>query len=236
MTVLQKELDNSQIKVISQVVDIEVVFAEKENDFINQQIEVFCEAMSKKNQSADYYEKNRGATKPDRDNFLGKKCEYFALKGLRKFGFPMAKPDLTVREGRLKGWETDLQFRKQDPNFPDVHVKGCDDATVDLCQDFSWTFQYSNNNGKFGRDDIFHSTIPTLVAFVFTAYPRCNVGIIKAVVPWKIVRRHLKNPRKEYFIGKKVCVYYADLFEHKNEIEKRSNIILVPSCKDQRNQ
>jgi len=182
---------------------------EEQNIIINKDIAAFVKKLDERDQSASYYRKRRNAqvNKVLEDIFLGKKAEYLVAIGMHKeYGFPLIEPDMEIYNGWSKGWEKDLPY---------VHVKSCSLKTYNYCNDYSWTFQYSNKNGLFGRDNIFNSSEFDLVAFVFMEKPQDNSGVIKAILPWRFIKRHLKDPKKESLIGVKKCVYYNDLVKDK---------------------
>ena len=207
--------------------DLYVSLREEQNIVVNKEIEEFKRAMSRKKQSMDYYTSDRKAN-PERlstNITLGKKAEYLALIGLKqKYGFPLVKIDTEIRVGNQKGWQKDLLFNQKDARFPNVHVKGCDNYTYKICGDYSWTFQYSNENGRFGRDEIFNSSSDSdLIALVFVENYYDKDGIIKIILPWSIAKNYLAPPVNKEFIKIKKCLYYKDLIDNKEKIEKLIN-------------
>ncbi len=200
---------------LAEVRDIQVSLGLKQNELINKKIDQFVNEMLNEKQSASYYTLNRNAGsihKVAEDIFLGKKAEVFTMYGLhREYDFPSLKIDIEVRHGKEKGWRADLPFSEVDPSFPNVHVKGCNVQTYRYCKDFSWTFQYNNRDGNGGRDDLFKGRDDDLIAFVFMEYPREMKAVIKAVLPWNTIKKHLKDPKKDSLVGLKKCVYYKDL-------------------------
>lgn len=202
-------------QIIHEVKDFPIVFSQNKNDELNARIEAFVLAMKRKKQSVDYYVENRNveASKAAEDIFLGKKAEYIALAALVKyFNYPTLDIDLEIREGSSKGWDKDLQFNRIDSNFPNVHVKACSSHTYRICDnDYSWTFQKSNNNGKFGSDDVLNEMSNDLVAMVYLDNPKSNKGIVKAIIQQKSIFQYLKLPKKVSLWGLKRCIYYDDL-------------------------
>lgn len=198
--------------MITKIVDLKVSLTDEQNEEVNKLIERFVNEMLGDQQSVSYYNKRRNASKAAEDIFLGKKSEYLALLAMHKeFGFPLVKPDLEIRNGRKKGWEPDLPFREVDSSFPNVHVKACSKFTYDYCKDYSWTFQYSNNTGICGKDDLFLSETEDLVALVYVENSRSKNGVIKSVLPFSEIRKHLKDPIKKTLVGLKKCLYYQDI-------------------------
>ena len=201
--------------MINVVEDLTVEFSEQANDIINQKIETFVSSMTEKRQSASYYAKNRNTTfdKAKEDIFLGKKSEFFAAAALTKyFDFPQTTPDLEVRKGSKKGWDKDLQY---DENHPSIHVKSCSKKTFNYCNDYSWTFQKSNNNGIGGRDEVLDSKDNDLIVLMYLDNPKDKKAIVKAILPRTSIIPYLKLPKKLTLINLKRCLYYQDLLEMK---------------------
>jgi hypothetical protein len=199
---------------IFEIEDKEITLSEKGNTEVNKKINIFVNALKEKNQSIGYYAKKRNTTigKATDDNFLGKKAEVFAWKYLvKQRGFPKIKVDIEIRSGYHKGWKADLLFHEKDINFPNVHVKACQQNMVNWIGDYSWTFQISNNDGIGGKDAIFNGSDNDLVAFVFIEDPEASKAIIKAIMPWGEIKKYLKDPKKLELKGLKKCVYYRDL-------------------------
>lgn len=181
----------------------------------------FVKKLCGKNQSVNYYVSKRNATanKAEEDIFVSKKTEYLTLVALCKlFGFPKIELDLEIRHGTFKGWAHDLPFNAADPSYPNVHVKACTDMTYSYCQDYSWTFQYSNNNHIGGKDHIFSSGANDLVVLIHLPQPASHIATIKAILPTSIVLdreeneyKYLKDPVKHNLRGLKKCLYYRDL-------------------------
>lgn len=194
------------------VKDIVVELSNEENSKINKKIELFVSEMGKGKQSTSYYTQNRNvkADKAAEDIFLGKKAEFFVCIALnRYYNIPYIEPDLEIRKGNKKGWGADIPLA--DHGYPDMHVKSCSAKTFKYCKDFSWTFQYSNNTGKSGKDKLFKDEKNDLISLVYLAMPTTNQGTIKAILNWKTVQENLKDPLKPTLIGLKKCLYYQDL-------------------------
>lgn len=188
-----------------------IVFSKEQNEQINSIIDEFTEKMLS---SASYYNtfRNSDINKAKRDIFLGKKAEYFALRFMcKKYNYPIIPIDIEIRKSNKKGWECDLPFSKIDNIYKDIHVKSCNFNTLEFCNDFSWTFQYSNNTGKFGKDKIFKKDHNDLVIFVYIDNERSNEGHIKALMEWEDVKNILKLPIKKSLQNIKRCVYYEDI-------------------------
>lgn len=189
--------------------DLKITFTSKQNKEINKKIDEFVNNMGG---SINYYNKNRRASKAKDDIFLGKKAEYFALYALHtKCNFPVINLDMEIRKGKAKGWQCDLPFHETYPDFPNVHVKGCNDWTYNYCNDYSWSFQYSNKNGRNGRDIIFSSPETDLVALVYVENARDPSGIVKKILPWEIAKNYLKDPISRMLVGLKKCLYFKDI-------------------------
>lgn len=201
------------------VKDVKVVIPLRSNDFINYKIEKFVKDISNKRQSANYYSENRNCDyeKAKKDQFLGKKAEFFALYYLMKeCDYPFVEPDIKVYDVRNKSWNADLPFNEIDKNFPNIHVKSCDRKYND---DYSWVFQYGNNSDKFGRDKLFSDGFESdLITFIQLEDPKSNIAIIKAILPWGTAQKYLENPFFPKFIGLKKCIYHKTLQRELNGI------------------
>jgi hypothetical protein len=208
--------------MILSIADISVEIPEEINSKINAKIEIFGKQMKNKGQSIDFYASNRNTNKEAAtlNTLLGKKAEFIAMCGFKKeFGFPVLLPDLKIRQGWQKGWDKDLPYSKIESKLPDFHVKSCDSWSYSFCDDYSWTFQYNNSNGFFGRDSIFsESSAADLVAMVYIDHWQSRFGVIKVILPWSIVCQYLKDPIKKSHVGKKKCLYYKDLLANKEKI------------------
>lgn len=194
---------NTSIQDISVVLPIDI------NQEINEKIDIFTSHMSAKNQSSQYYSKNRNTTvsKSITDIKVGKKAEYFAMYGMhQQYGMPILDIDTEIRKGRNKGWVPDLQYSDYS-----IHVKACSNTTYKYCKDYSWTFQLSNKNGFGGKDPILTSVDNSFTCLVFLPNYDSNIGIIKAILPTSILGQYLKDPIKRSLIGIKKCIYYKDL-------------------------
>jgi len=200
---------------ITEISDSKLEFPKEYNIKLNIAIKMFVQKLTDKGQSIEYYEKKRNAplNKVENDMFLGKKTEFFAAFDLFKnYGFPWLKPDLTIYLPGKKGWDADLPYHKLDSQLPDVHVKGCSRETCNFCNDYSWTFQYKNNNNLFGRDKIFLTPNNyDLVSLVFMETIQENKAVIKAILPLPILKKYLKPPIKQNIRDMKKCIYYNDL-------------------------
>lgn len=200
---------------ICHIIDEKIILTEDLNREINSRIKEFANQLKRGKQSIDYYSKKRNvkAAKAYEDICLGKKAEYILAIHLgAKYNFPVLIPDIEIRKGNKKGWKIDLPYNEINSQYPNIHVKACSDSTLKFCQDYSWTFQYNNNNDKFGQDDLFKYNNNDLIAMMFLENYESSYGVIKAILPWEKLKKHLKNPLKRTLIGLKVCIYYKDLF------------------------
>ncbi len=221
-------IEGSALKSMDQFVDTEISFTEEYNDIINNTIAEFADMLHQKGQSAEHYVKNRSA--PDKkvyhDIFLGKKAEYFVAEYMHQtYNLPLLKPDLEIREGKKKGWYPDLPYSQEDWLLPDIHVKSCNQGTVDLHKthrgypDYSWTFQYSNSRGRGGQDELFKlEDTNCLLALVFMDNELSHRGTIKVVAPWVVLKNYLDDPLIDWFKGKKLCLYHQNLLANRATI------------------
>lgn len=218
------------MNIISKIQDYSVAISPEWSKRIDELLySGFVNRMTDANQSVRYYVIKRNASyqKAKEDIFVSKKTEYLTLVGLVKlFNFPQIKLDLEVRNGGSKGWAHDLPFNDVDARFPNVHVKACTDMTLRYCSDYSWTFQYSNNDWKGGKDSIFNTKANDLVVLIHLPNPESNKATIKAILPTRKLLtinngnfEYLRDPVKKTLVGLKKCVYYEDLLKNKQEIE-----------------
>lgn len=188
------------------VKDEHVYFGGFENQVIDYESNEFVEKMF---ESANYYKmmRNVRAERAKLDMFVGKKAEFLVARFLHeKFSLPLISPDMEIRKGRAKKWVCDLIYEGVN-----VHVKCCTASTVKWVQDFSWTFQWSNNTGKNGKDDIFDEMNDDYLALVYIENERVATGTVKGLVKIKDIKPLLKDPKKTTLIGVKKCLYYKDL-------------------------
>lgn len=179
-------------------------------------IGAFSDSMSSSEQSNEYYRANRNADigRVSSDQCVGKKGEFLSEICLRRrFGFPEIGIDVEVRDGGSKGWTCDLDYGSIGSELPRVHVKSCSRWTLDFCNDYSWTWQWSNRSSVYGRDDIFSlSDCSTdIVSLVYIEDNESTDGIIKAMLPWALIRTLLKDPMKESLVGLKKNLYFKDI-------------------------
>jgi hypothetical protein len=178
----------------------------------------FADELNHQRQSAGFYRDEREATKALQDIILGKYGEFATAYFLRKnLDFPPTVIDCEIREGPRKGWQVDLPYKSMNPDYPDVHVKTCDDVTCAFLRNngtdrFSWTFQYANKSGKGGRDKLFDNpNSPDLIALVYTPRITAAQFTMVATAPWKRLHKLLKLPIKDALKPLKRCIYYADI-------------------------
>ena len=172
-----------------------------------------------------YLVENRSARKERivSNNRTGKIAEFLAAVFLNhKYGFPEIIPDLEIRVGKEKGWQEDLPYHKRNQNFPSVHVKSCDRMSEEYVGDISYTFQYSNSDGQYGKDKLFWLPEDTndMIIMMFVEDDQSYEGIVKSFLPWRIVKNYLSDPKSEKFKGIKKCLYVRDLISNRKEIEK----------------
>lgn len=196
---------NTNIKIYNKSVTI----SGEDRDRIMSNLNNFVEEMKKDNQSSEYYIKKRKASKPEHDITIGKLGEAIAALALG-----VQQPlDMEIRKDRSKGWLPDLQGKIQ-------HVKTCDANTWRICKDFSWTFQYSNDNKKGGRDPLFRGSGEELIAFVNIESIDPVNGTLMFVAPWSIVSKLLKDPVLPKYKDIKKCLYFRDVITYPgNEFE-----------------
>ena len=204
---------------IRSVTDLKVSFPEGVNNAINKEIEEHVEKMQ---ESKAFYAKKRNTSpeKAQEDMFLGKKAEFFAVQALvGEYKFPLVKPDLNIYTRAQKGWSPDLPFNKANKDYPDAHVKSCSGKTYDMCNDYSWTWNFKNNDNDYGKDDLFKNfKSHDLIVLVFIDKPQNNEAVIKAILPWRIASTYLADPIKFKLLGLKKCLYCKTLVANKENI------------------
>jgi hypothetical protein len=173
------------------------LYLNKTNTFVN--------AISEsKKQSVDYYYEKRAASKPMKDISVGKMGEVFAAYYVHKYlNYSFVEPDFNIYNSRNKNWNEDLNTG--------FHVKTCDGYTCKFVGQPSWTFQFNNQNGSFGRDALFNSNGKDIIIFVYIDSYDKNEAVILIVSPWKDIKPFLKDPLKKSLRNIKKCIYYNDL-------------------------
>jgi hypothetical protein len=184
-----------------------------------QMVAGFGREMEQPGQSAEHYEEQRGAAKAPDDIRMGKYAELVTAYLLRTCGFPHAELDFGIRKGDKKGWVPDIIYTKSDPNYPDVHVKGCNPWTQKYIarkhEKYSWTFQWNKGNtdsSEKGRDKLFEKLDSwDLVSCVFVSVMQAGKVDVVATGPWCLLNPYLKNPSLSKYLGQKKCLYYSDV-------------------------
>lgn len=203
--------------------DIEVIMEEKVHNNVMSKTIQFSKGMQDKQQSLEYYKRQRNATSPIHDVQTGKYGEYVAAYYLRRqWGFPAVCPDIEIKNSNEKNWDCDLPFNIKDAAYPNCHVKTCDQKSSDFvsrnCNSkYSWTFQYANKTGIGGRDQLFNNpNSKELILFMFVPDLN-NKSRVIASAPWNEVCKLLKDPIATKFIGLKKCIYSEDLMQLSNQ-------------------
>ncbi len=213
----------NEIKIFDSLIEIK----KEEHLLIRNKVVDFAKSLKGKRQSEEYWENERKASNPVKDNIIGKYGEVVANLELRRnLGFPNCKIDFEIREGREKGWNVDLQYSVINSQYPDVHVKTCDEDTHNLTMSFkndkySWTFQNQNANGRGGRDSLLEKNDTNeLVVFMYVQgvwedyIPEVR---LVALAPWVKIKNLLKDPIIPKYKNIKKCIYLADLIKASNE-------------------
>lgn len=179
------------------------------NYYLNKTNE-FVKAISEsKKQSVDYYRDRRAAVKPMKDIAVGKMGEVYAAYYVHKcLGYGFVEPDFNIYGSRNKDWSEDLNTG--------FHVKTCDLQTKKFVGQPSWTFQFNNQNGSFGRDMLFDSEGKDVIIFVYIDSYDKNEAVILIVSPWKDIAPFLKDPLKKSLRNIKRCIYYNDFIGKRN--------------------
>ena len=188
----------------------------------------FASNLMGKGQSGKHYAINRAAYLPEENITIGKIGEFIAayFLALGKITlniFPNLKPDCTIKKVGFKNWDCDLPFSKLDKNFPDCHVKTCDQGIQKFLKDkrknknhtnseYSWTFQYSDESRSSGRDALLNKTEnEELILFMYVPFIYSKQPKIIASAPWNKIQGILKEPLARTLKNKKRCIYSEDL-------------------------
>ena len=191
---------------------VDLQFDDPENDRLNKIVTKF---------DADYdhsHYKERGqpfSHHNRRQNRLGKKGEYFAMKYLVEVcGFPnTVVPDIEIYPPGSKSFEPDLPYNKTFPWLPNVHVK-----STDMHDEFGYSLmhQYLDKYGR-GKDILFRNNRcdNDLMIYVCTLDEWCPVAMILAVWTWHDVKTafgpELKLPILDRLKKFKRTVYDSDI-------------------------
>jgi len=220
----QKDIFNKKINPAinspqSSIVDQHISFTDKQNTKINNSVIDFTEKLLEKNQSGSYYTEKRNANS-DRlfDNIaIGKKAEFFAAYYLYKvFEYPMIPIDIDIRDGMSKQWICDLPYSEYDKDLRNTHVKVCDKKTIEYVGDYSWTFQWSNNQKNTGgKDELFKKENQNdLIILLYMENFQTNQAVIKFFGSFNQIVDLLKDPLSKKLFGLKKCLYFDDIKEH----------------------
>ena len=166
------------------------------------------------NYDYSFYKNNRNAnpTKVKQNNWISKLAEVGVAQYLMKQGYPWVEPDFRIYTKKDKSWNADLPYDNY--GYPNIHVKSCDKSTCDYLRknsndDYSWTFQYANKNGRGGKDDIFGTDDE--VALVYVPEMASRWIRLVSIIPFGTIKPLLKDPISPRLKGIKKCLYYKDL-------------------------
>lgn len=144
-----------------------------------------------------------------RQIYQGKLGEITAWNCLFPICIHISEPDFQIYSARQKSWKPDLSGCNSD-----YHVKtmGSEQAAL---YGLSWTFQFSNQRGKGGKDtEIFSdgTGAKAFIAFVEVDTKKSQ-GLLHAVIHAKRLfdDNLLRDPKLEHLKGIKKVVYAADL-------------------------
>jgi hypothetical protein len=181
------------------------------SDKFVQVLKKFQAKLSSKKQSTGFYSSQRAASKPGRDILMGKVGELLATKFFHQHDVSVL-PDLKIRGSSEKNWDCDLMPSPNNKEvLPPIHVKSCDETTVRIVGQMSWTFQLGNTNSSGGKDKLFDSDGNDVVVFVYVESIENVCGTVVAVMPWKDVLPLLKDPKVAKYKGLKKCLYMDDI-------------------------
>lgn len=183
-------------------------------DYYHEKIETFVN-----NVYNDYYVRKRNANprKIKKDIWIGKLAEVGVAQYVMEQGGPFLEPDFNIYGGKNKNWDADLPYSKSS-SFKDIHVKACDGDTVEYLkkngqEDYTWTFQWSNNDGRGGKDKIFEKNDCVALVYVPTADSHW-IEIVCLADVFELIPL-LRDPISARLKGIKKCIYWSDLNESK---------------------
>ena len=189
------------------VMDEEVRLCDDQNLLINRHIDAFTKAMT---HSSSYYRRFRNAKNAIDNIRTGKKAEFFASQFLSQYlEEPFIGPDLEVHSSQHKSWSVDLPYVR----LP-AHVK-----STTRRDDMSWVFQWANNKGSGGQDALFRKYGDDAIILVYLENAEEPVGWIKGVVDVQAAIPLMRDPRMEYLVGLKKCLYLSDLVERCQQLK-----------------
>lgn len=176
---------------------------------IPQHIRDICEKFSNDVIESNYdCYKNRGQDKLDQILYNlsnGKICQFAAWRWIKYNGFDIEQPDLTIYGKSKKSFDADLKLQNLN-----IHVKSCSDY-IESRYGLSWSFQKQDSliNDTKNNDAI-------LLTKLITNNKRMQDVVIQEVeicnfLYFSKIKKYLKSPIKQNFIGNKVVLYSKDI-------------------------
>lgn len=176
------------------------------------QITNFTQHMCGDGQSKEYYERRRNAHRAIDNIKIGKYGEFAANYILSSLGLPSISIDCEIRHGKNKQWQCDLPYSDINLDYPNCHVKTCDDHSYNYVGDYSWTFQLSNVNGNGGTDKLFKPEFEQdIVIMIYVTTLQNPVVKLCASSPFYLLKPKMREPIAGHLKGLKACVYYKNL-------------------------
>ncbi len=151
----------------------------------------------------------RNAATIARQIYQGKLGECAAYRFLVPSCSSLTEPDFQIYSAKQKTWKPDLACGKDQ-----FHVKtmGKEQSSI---YGLSWTFQFSNNSNRGGKDTEIFGADPTTQSFVVFVEIDLKLGgaTIYAVLHAKRLfdENLFRDPKLDYLKGIKKCVYHSDL-------------------------
>jgi len=161
-------------------------FIFKENFTFSQEDYDKCRAFANQANYSEYFRNRnqRDLEKCAKDSFQGKLGEICAYRLMQIYWPSITAPDFTIYPSFQKSWNPDMMIG----NIP-VHVK-CQGHRSASEFGASWLFQWSNRNGRAGKDMIFvDESEDGWVVFVLLDEDNKH-GFIKAIVIISDLRKH----------------------------------------------
>lgn len=173
--------------------------------------QIFANKMAKKGFSEHRKRRQFNLEKSKNDFLLGVVGEYITYNSLKNTTFNLSLPDTKIYDAYNKSWDPDLKSSQYEFAVKTYNINSSF-STI------SWTFQWSNRNGKGGKDKwVFKDKIPdsNFVSMVVCDLDKMN-GRIASLIRLSLL--HQKNMFKYPILHRlkeiKRCVYWNDLIKN----------------------
>jgi hypothetical protein len=174
----------------------------------------FAKARREKKDYKHYAKRNQqDPEKIEGQDYMGKLAEFCCYKTLSSIFSNLKEPDLSIYHSSNKSFMPDMVGSYKN-NILFLSVKSCGDRQINFKR-YSWLFQYSNNDGKHGKDtNAFINIQPNnICAFTIMNSETCKGRLISLVKTTNIIPL-LLDPIIDKLKGIKKCVYINSLDKH----------------------